>query len=762
MKKSSTITACMGICLLASSTMAATININPGDNVVSKFESAGNGDTIVIAAGVYKNVDDMVTRANNLTVVGAPFEASGEPSDIDKVVIQFKKISDNWITLGKTTVRGIRFEKGDHQIVAEDEILVEHCQFDEGADQVSFNKTGYGTVRYCEFYRSGDDGIDMDSNANVDGAYFNIHNNLFEATREDGIEFRTYGRKRYNTTMPVEFHHNTFYNCGTDTIDEGGDALQIIDQEEDGAASREIMVYNNIFNGANQTWNGVACNVKNSDAQHGSVGGPKLNEPIWVWNNTFYDLRGVAVAGGNKTWAFNNIVIDCRDGSFVRCEAENNISHNSDPIIGTAATDKGDNISADPKLNLATFVPNDGSPAVGAGLLIYTAGGMTVTPEHSDIGALEGKDGGGGEDTAPKFGGNLLVKATGQVGVPYNDSIAGDASDVDGDALSFSKLSGPAWLDVAADGALTGTPDAEGTSTFTVQVEANGLTDNATLEIEVAGAVLEPGVAVVGADMEVTADPSGTVSVTLDGSASTGDIVSYTWKANGNVITAGMAVDHDFTPGSYVITLEVLDLEDNTSSASFNLVVNEADTGGGDLSVNAGPDMTVETPSGSKASVTLSAVGSGDIIDYVWKKDNVRLGVGQTITVDLDIGEHTIIVRVKDAADNVARDIVVVTVDELIIVDPDNSDPYFGSKTILSTRARTGRELEKDISNKGKDRDGDTLSWSIDGPAWLSISSDGVLSGTPGEGDKGRNTFTVTATDGRGGSASALVKIRVR
>jgi hypothetical protein len=49
----------------------------------------------------------------------------------------------------------------------------------------------------------------------------------------------------------------------------------------------------------------------------------------------------------------------------------------------------------------------------------------------------------------------------------------------------------------------------------------------------------------------------------------------------------------------------------------------------------------------------------------------------------------------------------------------------------------------------------------VSGPAWLSVASNGALSGTPGSGDVGANQFTVRVEDGRGGSDQAIMNITV-
>jgi hypothetical protein len=59
---------------------------------------------------------------------------------------------------------------------------------------------------------------------------------------------------------------------------------------------------------------------------------------------------------------------------------------------------------------------------------------------------------------APVFDNDPLVKPTARPGEKYSDSLAGNASDGNNDLLIFSKISGPAWLNIAANGTLSGTP----------------------------------------------------------------------------------------------------------------------------------------------------------------------------------------------------------------------------------------------------------------------------------------------------------------
>jgi hypothetical protein len=91
----------------------------------------------------------------------------------------------------------------------------------------------------------------------------------------------------------------------------------------------------------------------------------------------------------------------------------------------------------------------------------------------------------------PVFSASSYNLAGANAGAPYSGSIAANASDLNGDSLTFAKVSGPAWLTVAANGTLSGTPsnsDAN-TNVFVVSArDSGGLSNTASLFIYVNGA----------------------------------------------------------------------------------------------------------------------------------------------------------------------------------------------------------------------------------------------------------------------------------
>ena len=95
--------------------------------------------------------------------------------------------------------------------------------------------------------------------------------------------------------------------------------------------------------------------------------------------------------------------------------------------------------------------------------------------------------------SAPLFSRDPIGKAAAPVGGLYSGTLSGNASDPNGNLMTFSKLAGgPAWLSIDANGTLSGTPLPSdlGLNRWTVEVSSSGGTDTAILLIE----VITPGI----------------------------------------------------------------------------------------------------------------------------------------------------------------------------------------------------------------------------------------------------------------------------
>jgi hypothetical protein len=118
-----------------------------------------------------------------------------------------------------------------------------------------------------------------------------------------------------------------------------------------------------------------------------------------------------------------------------------------------------------------------------------------------------------------------------------------------------------------------------------------------------------------------------------------------------------------------------------------------------------------------------------------------------------DIGTNSFVVRVVDTASQSNSATMLIPVQGL---------PTFPTNPFVEPQANVGQAYSGSISNSATDPDGSTLSYTkTSGPAWLNIALDGTLSGTPGSGDIGTNSFGVfaSAPNGQGASATMLLNV---
>lgn len=93
-----------------------------------------------------------------------------------------------------------------------------------------------------------------------------------------------------------------------------------------------------------------------------------------------------------------------------------------------------------------------------------------------------------------------------------------------------------------------------------------------------------------------------------------------------------------------------------------------------------------------------------------------------------------------------------------------NLAPEWSADTLSQPLAKVDSlyEEEFEIGTDVTDPENDDISFiKVAGPQWLSISSSGLISGTPGMGDEGMNSFIVEANDGKGNKRNSIITIGV-
>jgi autotransporter-associated beta strand protein len=135
----------------------------------------------------------------------------------------------------------------------------------------------------------------------------------------------------------------------------------------------------------------------------------------------------------------------------------------------------------------------------------------------------------------PVFAANPIVRTNAAQNLAYTGTLAGSASDVDADTvLSYAKVSGPAWLSIASNGAFSGTPTNSdlGLNAFTVSV-SDGIAPavEATLNITV----------VVSRTLYSSGGKAWNTSTTDWGTVTAGPYNTAAWSGGDSAILEGTA-----------------------------------------------------------------------------------------------------------------------------------------------------------------------------------------------------------------------------
>ena len=375
----------------------------------------------------------------------------------------------------------------------------------------------------------------------------------------------------------------------------------------------------------------------------------------------------------------------------------------------------------------------------------------------------------------PEFNADIIDGGSAVPGVLYSGDISSYATDPDNDILTFSKSSGPDWLEVSTDGRIYGTPGYtnSGHNTFVIQVAdgANGIAyAQLTIDIE----HIQAMTARYTFDNDISEEVAG-----IDGTAF--GTPSYT---SGRVVNA---VDLDGSSDYITLPAGIVDTDDCTIAAWVYW-----DGGGNwqrifDFGNNTSSYMFL-TPS-SSASTLRFAFKNGGAEQFV---ETSRLASGQWVHVAITVGGDTgrLYVNGSLRASNTSMTInpsYFNPVNNLIGDSQWSADPLFNGKiddlriynyalSIAGIRSlafspaftsdlitnSNGVELASYSGNSLADYAQYSIDFSmVAGPDWLNVSPDGTLSGIPSNADVGTNVFTVRVDNGSGLFDTAELQIDI-
>ncbi len=211
--------------------------------------------------------------------------------------------------------------------------------------------------------------------------------------------------------------------------------------------------------------------------------------------------------------------------------AEDSITWNNQPVIGTALAKEDVDANSWQAFDLTDQITSNGLLSLALKRDALDSRRELVSKEGAFIPELviEYKSLVVELNSAPAFSSSNFTKAGATESTSFQSSIMTEASDADGDTITFTKLSGASWLAISSDGSLSGTPQSSdvGENSFVVQVTDNdGAFAQATMTITVTAKETDTGSGDTGTGDTGTGD-TGTGDTGTDdtgtGDTGTGD-----------------------------------------------------------------------------------------------------------------------------------------------------------------------------------------------------------------------------------------------
>ncbi len=340
----------------------------------------------------------------------------------------------------------------------------------------------------------------------------------------------------------------------------------------------------------------------------------------------------------------------------------------------------------------------------------------------------------------------------------FETSISLKAKELDGVPLRFTKVSGPNWLTVKGDGTLFGLPTTIGKDTFVIVAENDLIGTEGTLIIEIKQANRPPrwkqDPIILGSiekdsklDFELSqlaVDDDGDNIIfkiikaptwfNIDGSKLTGIPTEL-----GDFSAVISACDLLYCSQAGVVGKVVLpNRPPIVHKEKLSFSVKERDA----LSVLLSNPMYVEDP--DKDTLKFSLEGS---FDWINLSEN---GLIIFRPPHSKLGNHPIGFKVNDG-----NHIVSATMSLEVLPDP--RPPIWLEDPIHFTATR-GNKFEENIALKVKELDMNEVVFSLkSGPSWLSVSSNGLISGIPKSENEGKNEFVISASSSGGISYATLI-----
>ncbi len=352
-------------------------------------------------------------------------------------------------------------------------------------------------------------------------------------------------------------------------------------------------------------------------------------------------------------------------------------------------------------------------------------------------------------------------------GTPFALSIADKAKELNNGELTFSKVSGPAWLAVDAAGRVGGSPkDADvGEAKFMVSAKNSIGETQATLLVRVSQGNRPP---------QWTQDPLTLPAAKFDLPFSF-DLSAYAQDPDGDFLRYTKV----FGPSWMTLSSDgkVSGMPSSGDQGDYAAVFEVSD---GKVAMQVGAKGKVgdtnSLPVLKGAMLTFLVKAKGSLSENLAQKKYVDDADGDTLTftadgfpvwaaltsqgqltlspTELNAGNFTLRFTVSDGKGSVNGTMTV-----RISKDP---RPPLWLEDPVQVGASPNQAFTISLTEKVQDFDGLALTFQkVSGPSWLSVAANGVASGTPATANVGVNTFQISASSANGAIEGTL-KINVR
>jgi hypothetical protein len=368
----------------------------------------------------------------------------------------------------------------------------------------------------------------------------------------------------------------------------------------------------------------------------------------------------------------------------------------------------------------------------------------------------------------PKWKANPLALPGGATKVNYSQDLSLSASDPDdNDKLTFTMTGNPAWAKLSTAGVLSGTPDVAGTVSFQATVtDSAGASDTTTVTFNVVK-TKEPPTWIKPVVLK-DAKEDGSYAADLNGFVKNPDGLPLTFtllsgpawatvSSTGFVSGTPKAGDIGLNKFSVKVANEVgSDIADvlvtviHTNHAPF-WVLNPIR-----ITVKEKEAMSVSIAPYAKDPDTTDTLTFQLLDGQPWATLS-SVGTITGMPPKTAEGDNTFHARVADNGGLSADVTVIITVLHV------NEAPYWTMNPINLPDATEDASYKVSIADYAKDPDtGDVLTFSkVSGPDWITVGSDGTVSGTPRRANVGPQSFVARVMDQANAFADVTVNINV-